>query len=130
MRAFHATVLEVIYAERRLPEYASREIIPVFDCRSMNGMDQLSDTHHLVDERAYWARNSGAEPHTFPDQEYLRPRFASLVKAYVSGGMPDDWRLAEALLPFTGDELGIRLTVLLKPVHGTLKSVYSVVRYG
>ncbi|KAJ3547853.1 hypothetical protein NMY22_g1494 [Coprinellus aureogranulatus] len=127
-RAFQKTLLEVVCAARSTTvSHASRHVMPVLDLRSMAKMDTKRYIHDLA-QSGYWDRSSG--PDKFPDQDYLRPRLASLVERYSLRGLPSDWRLVEAVFPRLGDESGIYLTVLLRFVGGKFKGTYSVARYG
>ncbi|KAJ3539064.1 hypothetical protein NMY22_g4903 [Coprinellus aureogranulatus] len=128
-RASQATLVEIIYNETDCPEFASRDVMPIFDCMNMEGLSlrkyYLQD---LTDEDGWWVRPE--TPSDLKFSAHLRPRLGSLIDDYKSGELPDGWRLAEAVVPPFGPERYIFLTVLLKPVGGKYESVYCIPRYG
>jgi hypothetical protein len=126
-RGSHATLLEVTYAEEARPQYADCSLLPVFHFGWMPEDSGSAHDHHFSGIDMYWGR-SWTSPTTFP-QEYLRPRFESLVTDYVLGKYPSDWRLVEGNFPPYGDEKAVYVTALLRPADSGYRSAYCVARF-
>jgi hypothetical protein len=119
----------VVYAEANCADFASRDIMPIFECVNMEGLSaQKYSLCSLTEGDAWWERDS--PPLEFSLQNQIKPRLSSLVKDYKSGKLPPNWRLAEAMLPPFGHEKYIFLTTLLRPVGDTYECVYCIPRYG
>ncbi|KAJ3523353.1 hypothetical protein NMY22_g11475 [Coprinellus aureogranulatus] len=120
IRGDHAAMIATIYAD--LPgveRYDQSMNFPLFSCTSMGsnqGGPYAGDHSEVVSCL------------DFSKQRYLNHRYATLIEAYSSKAVPFGWRLAQCMFPPLGDEDGIQVTALLKPVSGGFRAVYCTAR--
>ncbi|TEB27132.1 hypothetical protein FA13DRAFT_1776560 [Coprinellus micaceus] len=126
-RGSHAALLEVAYAEEARHQYADHSVLPLFSFGWLTDDSGGAHDHLLSSVETYWGRH-GTSPASFP-QEYLRPRYESLVAEYVAGNYPSGWRLVEGNFPPYGDEKAIYVTALLKPAGSGYRTICCIARF-